>query len=305
VTLERLLGAEVAPEDWVAATRELKERRARLVGQHQATERDLYRLGVDERSYLAEDSLSEYNQELLLRLEADQSALKQRIQSDESRLNTLKQAICAVTGDPIGLEWEQLLDHLKGRLDEKTALSRSLTATIVAGLLTNSALADLREAEHDELEKGLQSPVVLQTLRSVTGRYDQLTLDGVSLIVSDPYGSYKLGSLSTGTREQVLLALRIGFAAHLLGGSSLFLILDDAFQHSDWRRREYLIDQVLDLGEQGWQITYLTMDDQIRDRFQAKAVPRFGGAYCYQGLPDALATPLPDRGVATTKGAGR
>ena len=46
-----------------------------------------------------------------------------------------------------------------------------------------------------------------------------------------------------------------------------FLILDDAFQYSDWQRRENLMDQVVDLARSGWQILYLTMDDHIRDLF--------------------------------------
>jgi uncharacterized protein YhaN len=68
----------------------------------------------------------------------------------------------------------------------------------------------------------------------------------------------------------VLLALRVGFAARWLKKDGLFLVLDDAFQHADWERRERLVDLVMDLARSGWQILYLTMDDHIRDLFNEK-----------------------------------
>ena len=50
----------------------------------------------------------------------------------------------------------------------------------------------------------------------------------------------------------------------------MFLVLDDAFQHCDWTRRENLIDSVLGIARLGRQVIYLSMDDIIRDLFQSK-----------------------------------
>ncbi len=74
----------------------------------------------------------------------------------------------------------------------------------------------------------------------------------------------------------MLLALRMGFASRLAGGEPLFLILDDAFQHSDWERRERLVREVVALAETGWQISYLTMDDHLRDLFVEAGEQDFG-----------------------------
>jgi uncharacterized protein YhaN len=46
-----------------------------------------------------------------------------------------------------------------------------------------------------------------------------------------------------------------------------FLILDDAFQHSDWNRRKNLISHTLNMIKKGWQIFYFTMDDHIKELF--------------------------------------
>jgi uncharacterized protein YhaN len=77
----------------------------------------------------------------------------------------------------------------------------------------------------------------------------------------------------------VLLALRMGFASRLAGGRPLFMLLDDAFQHSDWGRRERLVAHVLNMVRAGWQVTYLTMDDHLRDLFDASARQALDGGY--------------------------
>ena len=53
------------------------------------------------------------------------------------------------------------------------------------------------------------------------------------MLVSDKDEEYPLTSMSNGAREQTFLALRMGFASIAMEGKTAFLILDDAFQHSD------------------------------------------------------------------------
>ena len=98
-----------------------------------------------------------------------------------------------------------------------------------------------------------------------------------ALIVSDKYNDYPLAGLSTGAQEQILFALRIGFARKLLQRETSFLILDDAFQYSDWQRRNLLVGKMRELAEAGWQIIYFTMDDHIRDLFDSvgKSFPAY------------------------------
>jgi uncharacterized protein YhaN len=64
----------------------------------------------------------------------------------------------------------------------------------------------------------------------------------------------------------------------------LFLVLDDAFQHADWERRERLMDEVIRLGKKGWQILYLTMDDHIRDLFHDRGVKEFKKGFRFYDL---------------------
>ena len=70
-----------------------------------------------------------------------------------------------------------------------------------------------------------------------------------------------------------MLALRIGIASHVLSERKMFLILDDAFQHSDWERRAWLVDEMVDLANIGWQIIYFSMDDHIKRLFEERIKP--------------------------------
>ena len=90
-------------------------------------------------------------------------------------------------------------------------------------------------------------------------------------------------SLSTGAREQVFLGARLGFARIALDNEPSFLVLDDAFQHSDWERREQLVQQAVGLVEAGWQVLYFTMDDHIRDLFNTVG-DRLGKRYVSHSL---------------------
>ena len=74
--------------------------------------------------------------------------------------------------------------------------------------------------------------------------------------------------MSTGAREQIFLALRMDFASMAMEGKTGFLILDDAFQHSDWDRRINLVARTRSFVESGWQVFYFTMDDHIKRLFE-------------------------------------
>jgi Uncharacterized conserved protein len=90
-------------------------------------------------------------------------------------------------------------------------------------------------------------------LLRLTGRYREIYpkeegQEGI-IFVSDGVNEFSLADLSTGAREQVLLALRIAFLKKLLKNQSCFLILDDAFQHTDYDRRPLVVDTLVELAK--------------------------------------------------------
>lgn len=142
---------------------------------------------------------------------------------------------------------------------------------------------ELIAIEDVQVQQELTSTVVQAPLYEVTKKYKTVRLEEEQLIVAGDTDEFFLSNLSTGAQEQVLLALRIGLARKLMKMSNLFLILDDAFQYSDYERRTNLMDVVVNLAKSGWQIVYFTMDDHIRDLFD-KVGKSFGNDYVKKEL---------------------
>ena len=134
--------------------------------------------------------------------------------------------------------------------------------------------------ENSRIAQGLERGELTEPLQALTGRYRSIRLDDEKglVITSDSDEDYPLAHMSTGAKEQTFLALRMGFASIAMEGQTGFLILDDAFQHSDWERRSKLVARILSFVESGWQVFYFTMDDHIRDLFQ-KEGDRIGDSF--------------------------
>jgi hypothetical protein len=274
----------VEKEGWEDGLQGLKQRLKELGDNRRQVELDLVRLGIAQEEYSAEEPVSEFDEGAYRRLDQECLDLQTKSNKLESGVNSLKHAIASYVDLEFSSPWEDLIDALQERRAQAVSDYRKLTAHILAGILLNKELREMAEAEDERIRTDLYSPLVLNPLREITRRYQRIDLLDGKLVVSDDFNEFNLSDLSTGAQEQVLMALRIGFAAKLLGHESLFLVLDDAFQHADWNRRGYLIEQVLELAEKGWQIIYLTMDDHIRDLFTTTFQPHFGSRFVYHEL---------------------
>lgn len=245
---------------------------------------ELGALDVDPSDYEETDAGLKYQKSVLEGLKAKSRNLEQELRDESTKLENLKQSICRETGDEFSIDWEKLIENLRKKREEQVKEYRRLTSEILAKVLIKDQLEILGQQEDEKIQKSLNSNVISRPLNQITQRYTNVRLVGDSLVVSDAFQELPLEGLSTGAQEQVLLALRIGCAARILGKESLFLILDDAFQHADWDRRGWLLDQVLMLANQGWQIIYLTMDDHIRDIFNRAGSNSFKKVYRFVDL---------------------
>lgn len=271
-------------EDWSevisAAENEARELDRRIT----QLQRDLSSLGVDPSDYLEEDPGVSYQKTLLDDLYAQKRDVDDELLRTTEDLESLKQKICRETKDDISTPWDVLLEKLREHRETIADEYQSVTAIILGKILVHDELEILREQEDQKIQRSLESSVVVDPLHHITQRYQRVSLDVDRLIVADKVSNFPLNDMSTGTQEQVLLALRIGCAAHILGKQSLFLILDDAFQHADWDRRERLLEEVVRLGKSGWQILYLTMDDHIRNLFQDQGAKAFKKEFKFYDL---------------------
>ncbi len=268
---------ETAEERWPQAAAGLRARRRQLEAELAEDRARLEQLGVDPSDYLEDSPGVEYSRAEEERLREEAAAAAQALEQERRRGEEERKALV----EHIGLEaayagLEEVAEAVASREAELRAQMVDALALMIAGHVVEDALEELRRQEDEELERVLNRAEVAELLRRFTGRYERLGLQGEQLWVGAGQARYQLGSLSTGAREQVLLALRMGVARVLSGSQSLFLILDDAFQYSDWQRRQALVEQAVEIVRDGWQVVYLTMDDDVRDRFLAAS----------EGLPE-------------------
>lgn len=266
-TLKRFGMDAQAKERWSVQIAELDGNLRECEEQINDKKSELLALDVDQSDYVETDPGVKYQKSVLEGLRANFGKLEAELRDESAKLENLKQSICRETGDEFSIDWENLIDNLRGKREEQVKDYRRLTSELLAKILIKNQLELLRQQEDEKIQASLNSNAISSPLKEITHRYERVRLVGDSLVISDPFQEFPLESLSTGAQEQVLLALRIGCAARIVGKEGLFLILDDAFQHADWDRRGWLLDQVIKLANQGWQIIYLTMDDHIRDLF--------------------------------------
>ncbi len=265
--LLQLTGKKSKLEEGPQLLLHLKKRHHAAKEQKEAENKRLYQLNVSESDYLPDDIGINYSRTQEEAIQTQLADIREEIQNQEDDLSRLKHRVYSITGDDPSISWEALIENLRIKRWQVQAELKEITAAIVGGIAVHKVITVMRKEEDAKIQQGLESETVLKPLRDLTQRYNRLTLDGDQLMVSDDYDNFDLRQLSTGAREQVMLALRIGFASKLLKQDTLFLLLDDAFQHSDWGRREILVKQLVDIQNKGWQIIYFTMDDHIKKLF--------------------------------------
>ena len=265
-------------ESWKTSIQKMEERMKEISQGIEAKRVQLARLGVEPSDAPVESTETVFDERINQKLRKRQEDIDRELAENARKLESLKQMICRETGDEIVTAWPQLIQNLKNKRTQSLAVLQDLQALILGKIALMQVIESVQKTEDAKIEEGLNSREIVDAMQAVTRRYNRLRLEGNTILVADPYQEFAVADLSTGAQEQVLLALRIGFASRLMRQDRLFLILDDAFQYSDWERRRYMTDTVVELAKSGWQILYFTMDDHIRDLFDEKG-KAFGKEY--------------------------
>ena len=272
---------------WAEKINDLDDRLNTIHHQINLKREELAGLSVDPSDYEAEYSRAPFQKSTLDDLESQLLDLNKQLEEEKARFEAVRHRLSVVTGiSDLTTPLEGLIQRLREKRHEQSVDYRERTADLISKILVKEELALIREQEDVKIQSGLDSEQQTRPLHEITGHYTTIELQEGQLVVSDPYESFAIDELSTGAQEQVLLALRIGCASHILGDKNLFLILDDAFQYADWDRREHLLDEVIRLGKKGWQILYLTMDDHIRDLFQKRGEKEFKKEFTIRDLEE-------------------
>lgn len=251
-----------------------QESRSRISNHLEKLKMQLAATNINPEEYLDEPEITRYDFEELNSLEKKSRSLEESISNENTRLQILKQRVCDLTRDNMSINWESLIENLRTKQEEAIEDCKNIHAQIAGGIFVTGVIADLRKQEDEHIYRAIGSRNMLDPIKAIIPTYTGVELDGEELVVFNDMQRFPLSAMSTGAKEQVLLALRIGLAAHVLGDQKMFLILDDAFQHSDWNRREHLVHEMTALAKTGWQIIYFSMDDHIRKLFEERVKPK-------------------------------
>jgi len=277
--IQKYTQKKVAQQNWQKEVARLRDRRVSLENQIRDIENKMASLDVPRDQYLDKDPGNPWDSDRYSFLEKEIEDIKDKLNIETRDLDSLKSRVAQETNENSTENWEDLLTALHEKRESVAREYRERTAEVLGKIQITTALQEFHKQETERIKTGLAQEPLTDPLFAITGRYNRIDLDADDLILSDQNdNSFSLTNMSTGVREQVFLALRLGFASIGMRGETAFLILDDAFQHSDWLRRNNLIKQTLNLIKIGWQVFYFTMDDHIRDQFQ-KAGAKIGNRF--------------------------
>jgi hypothetical protein len=247
-SLQEYTNKELTSGDWKEEVQNLRKKRLLKEKKIRYIEKEFASLGIQFDQFLNNDPGIIWDSERYLVLEKKIENIHERLESAKDELYALKSRVAQETNRNSTDSWEDLLTALQDKREKVVREYKEITADILGKIRVFTALEEIREQETERIKKGLRQEALIKPMLSITGRYNRIDLEENDLILSDRGDhSFALADMSTGAREQVFLALRLGFASIGMEGGTAFLILDDAFQHSDWHRRKNLINQTLSL----------------------------------------------------------
>tara|TARA_B100000029_G_scaffold167671_1_gene163837 strand:+ start:14039 stop:16186 length:2148 start_codon:yes stop_codon:yes gene_type:complete len=280
--IEKLFGKlghqELEINNWKSKIEELGENLARNNDSIDSKKDEIYKrnlelegLKVPREKFLEKPTNLEWNENEYENLKESKIDKEKSKRDKEEEMNFLRAKVWATLKSQEE-KWEDLIPSLRKVLQEKENAYIEKTAEIISKIKIHSIVKEFREKENERIEEGLQRKEVRDALFSITRNYHKIRKEKQEglIVINNEDEEFSISKLSTGAKDQVFLALRTGFAKLSLQSQSAFLILDDAFQHSDWERRENLVFQIIELTKLGWQIFYFTMDDHLKKLFQTE-----------------------------------
>lgn len=262
-------GSEPQQPEWRNIVNELRNELRNLETNLKLKEFELNSLEVKDTDFLNEDPGIEWNPDNYEQCLNELNGVIEDLNREYQKLEQVRVRIAQETRRIDSTDWEELITALREIREEATEEYKNITAEILAKIQVSSVIKEYREEENTRIATGLDNANLTKPLHSLTGHYNGVRYEAGTglLLTTDDDEEYKLSQISSGAKEQVFLALRMGFSSIMMQGETAFLILDDAFQHSDWPRRTNMIGEILNLINTGWQIFYFAMDDHIRDSF--------------------------------------
>jgi uncharacterized protein YhaN len=191
--------------------------------------------------------------------------IDEQLQSLHERLGQLKREIQQIEEDA-SLE---TLSRRRKRIaiDLRNATDRWAAARLAGGAIERVRRRFERHCQPDTLKAASD-----YLERLTCGKYVNVwaPLGEKHLIIDDDAGgSFKVEHLSSGTREQLFLAVRMAMIRELSEqGMELPMVLDDVLVNFDQTRTEAAVETLLDFADEGQQVLFFTCHQHLAQMFE-------------------------------------
>jgi uncharacterized protein YhaN len=263
---------------WDRFCADLESRKKELDDIIREKERDLSSLNIEKEDYLKSFKGEGYSNVKIKTLQENINQIEELIQEEDKSLLGIKSKAITILSLVEPLTWEEILSELQTQIKKIEDDHKEIQSDIISDFVLGKSIEGIKSDEDKKIKDALASKDIINPIEYVTDKYKSISLDGDEIIVHSDMEDVLMSELSTGAREQVLLGIRIGLITNLFGQKQGFLILDDAFQHSDYTRRERSVDMIFDLAKNNWQVIYFSMDDHIAALFDKRG-KKFGKEY--------------------------
>lgn len=190
-------------------------------------------------------------------------------QALKSEIDAVRDEIAAITTRVSDAKQQNDIERLLRDEDEGRAALIDAREQAMATVAGWSIAEHIREETRDN-----DRPAVFHRARELfaritQGRYRLEMSDGdpptFRALDSISGAGHALDELSSGTRLQLLLAVRVAFVEHQEHGVMLPLIFDETLGNSDEQRARAIIDATVEIARNGRQVLYLTAQhDEVR-----------------------------------------
>ena len=244
---------------------------ARLIDEAQSELRSVTdtetELAIVEEDLLAFDSGR--NKQSIAKIEGELKQIDHDLQTAHEEIGRVKSALHELANDrravSLRFEREQVAADLKREMEAWCSLDLSIDAVDqIRGRLERHAQSDTLQLASQYLD------------RLTVGKYHNVwsPLGERHLCIDDDADqTLRVEQLSTGTREQLFLAIRLAMVRRFAQeGIELPMVLDDVFVNFDQIRTEAAVDTILDFADQGHQIMLFTCHLHLAHMFEAKGI---------------------------------
>ncbi|NNF05057.1 MAG: AAA family ATPase, partial [Rhodothermales bacterium] len=182
-----------------------------------------------------------------------------------ARVDTLREEIRSIRQDVSRAESSRELEIARSAMEDALSVLDGERIGHVRSMVGAKLAEFVSEQTYEQ-----QLPAVFKRARKIFGRVTsgryELRFRDSSFTAYDTVVAreHELGELSTGTRVQLLLSVRIAFIEEQEGGVRLPIVLDETLANSDDARAEAIVRTVLRICQTGRQVFYLTArDDEV------------------------------------------